>query len=81
MHRMLMHASVDQCSFNSSMASAEQLLSMQRCLVLTTALLMTGCVVYGSPSDQDNQLWSDRHDPPPSWTDCVSDVVIYVAVV
>ena len=38
-------------------------------LILTAALLMTGCVVYGSPTDQDKQLWSD-HDPTPSWTDC-----------
>ena len=37
--------------------------------VLTAAMLMTGCVVYGSPTDQDKQLWSD-HNGPLSWAEC-----------
>ena len=40
---------------------------MSPCLipVLLTALLMTGCVVYSSPSDQDRS-----NQGPFSWTDC-----------
>ena len=43
---------------------------MQSGLILTVAaLLVTGCVVYGSSTDQDKQLWSDNNGSF-SWTDC-----------
>ena len=42
---------------------------MSGATLLTVVLLMTGCVVHGSPStDQDKHSWSDRD--PFSWNDC-----------
>ena len=41
---------------------------MSRAMLITVVLLMTGCVVHGSSTDQEEHSWSD-HDPF-SWNDC-----------
>ena len=50
--------------------SAQQLILLPSAVLLTATLLVTGCVVYGSPTDQDKQLWSNHGPEPLTWVDC-----------